>query len=197
MNRADNERVEQAIRDVKRGNVDAYTVVVGAFQRRLRAAVAGWCPPSVDPDEISHVSFVKAYQNIDSYVPNTDFYSWLCAFAQNLVRAEYRRIERESRNIRNYLDHTLLDALENGSSDLEREKERYEALLGCLDNLPDKSRTLIKMRYSRGTPLTEIARARKQSVSNIKYHLFAIRKKLRECIGRKLLRRNGESYETL
>lgn len=197
MNRAENDRVEQAVHDVKRGEVDAYAVVVGAFQRRLRAAVAGWCPPSVDPDEISHLAFVKAYQNIDSYVPHTDFYSWLCAFAQNLVRAEYRRIERESKNIRNYLDHALLNALESGSSDLEREKERYEALLGCLENLPEKSRALIKMRYSRGTPLTEIARTKKQSVANIKYHLFAIRKKLRECIGKKLLRRNGNSYETV
>jgi RNA polymerase sigma-70 factor (ECF subfamily) len=197
MGTSDKGRVEQAIRDVKCGDVDAYAVVVEACQRKLRAAVAGWCPPSVDPDEISHVAFVKAYQNIDSYVPNTDFYSWLCAFAQNLVRAEYKRIERESKKIRNYLDHTLLNALESDSVDLDREKERYDALLGCLENLPDTSRSLINMRYSRGTPLADIARSRKKTVANIKYHLFAIRKKLRECIGRKLLRRNGESYETL
>jgi RNA polymerase sigma-70 factor (ECF subfamily) len=196
MDRLAANRVEQAIRDVKRGDADAYAVVIEAFQRRLRAAVAGWCPPSVDPDEISHVAFVKAYQNIDSYIPDTDFYSWLCAFAQNLVRAEYKKIERESRNIRNYLDHVLLNALESEDLDLNREKERIEALAGCLENLPDKSRSLVKMRYSRGISLVDIARRRKRSVSAVKYHLFAIRKKLRECIGRKLLHLDGEKYET-
>ena len=67
--------VEEAIRRVRDGSVDAYETVVGACQGRLRAMIANVCPPGIDPDEIAHLAFVEAFKKIDQYVPNTRFFA--------------------------------------------------------------------------------------------------------------------------
>ncbi|MBN1670098.1 MAG: sigma-70 family RNA polymerase sigma factor [Kiritimatiellae bacterium] len=188
----DGRRVEEAVRRVQEGDVAAYRTVVQAYQRRLRAAIWGSCPPSVDPDEIAHMAFIEAYKRIDRYEPNTRFWTWLTVIAKNLLMAEYTKIKRQARNRENYINHLITDGLDEDVSRADAiEDDRSEALKECMALLRDKAQHVLRLRYAENVKLETIAAKIGKSVSAVKFELFAIRKKLRECIRKKLAFVNG------
>jgi RNA polymerase sigma-70 factor (ECF subfamily) len=174
--------VEAAIRRVQAGERAAYADVIGACQRRLRGAVAGHCPPGVDADEIAHMAFVEAYKRIDQYEPGTRFHAWLAAIARNLLLNECRRIRREARRIEAVVAGSLAEGL--GAAP-EPDEARIRALRECVALLPEGPRAVLRMRYDRDRPLEAIARRIGKSLAAVKFQLFAIRRKLRECVQRK------------
>jgi RNA polymerase sigma-70 factor (ECF subfamily) len=178
----DERTVEDAIRRVQAGSRADYAVVVDAWQRRLRGAVAGHCPPGVDPDEIAHMAFVEAYKRIDQYEPGTHFYAWLAAIARNLLLNECRKIRREARR----LERVVADALsDEAAAEPGPDESRVRALRECVSLLPDGPRSVLRMRYDRDASIGRIARRIGKSIAAVKFQLFAIRRKLRECVERK------------
>ncbi len=180
----DEQAIEAALRRVQAGDRAAYADVINALQRRLRGAVAGHCPPGVDPDEIAHLAFVEAYKRIDQYEPGTHFYAWLAAIARNLLLNECRRIRREGRR----LERVAAEALDSGAAAAGPgglDETRVRALRECVALLPAGPRAVLQMRYDRDAPLETIARRIGKSLAAVKFQLFAIRRKLRACVERK------------
>lgn len=179
--------VEEAIRRVREGSVDAYETVVAACQGRLRAMIAAVSPPGIDPDEIAHLAFVEAFKKIDQYAPNTRFFAWLSAIARLLLLSEIRKLRREARTRENYLEQVvgqcLQDELEAGS---DLDEMRVRALRGCVSGLPDHLREVVQLRYDRDASIESLSKKLGKTSGAVKVQLFDIRRKLRECVNRKL-----------
>lgn len=181
-------RIEDAIQQVKDGRVQAYEIVVQAHQRRLRALIAHLCPPGVDPDEIAQRAFVEAFKKIDAYAPHTNFFAWLASIGRAMVLVELRRIRGETRKHHNYLQHLVTEAIETDLDASPMPDERRLLLLrDCLSGLPDDRRALLEMRYTAETPLAAIAGRIGSTASAVKFQLFDLRRKLRDCVRRKLM----------
>jgi len=184
--------IEKAIARVRDGSVDDYELVVRAFQGRLRGMVANSCPPGLDPDEIAHLAFVEAFRKIDGYQPGTRFFAWICTIARLILLSELRKMRRELRSRENYLELVVggvMEAeLETGS---ELDEERVRALRGCLEALPDHLREAVQMRYDRDASIENISRRLGKSAGAVKVQLFDTRKKLRDCVTRKLAMLRG------
>ncbi len=179
--------IEQAIARVKAGFVEDFRAVVVAFHPRLRAIVAGLCPPGVEADEIAHRAFMEAYRRIDSYEPGTNFLAWLIAIARNLHRAEVEKIQRRTRNERNYLDHLLIEqSVRAGQREPGELEARAQFLADCVAQLKPEARALLALRYEDGRRVQAIARELGRSASAVSVQLFAVRKLLRDCVRRKL-----------
>ena len=63
---------------------------------------------------------------------------------------------------------------------------RHEALADCLSALPDKSRTLLALRYEQGLSLAQVAEQVQSTMDAAHKALSRIRLKLQECIERRL-----------
>src|SRR5437667_12152702 len=127
------ETIEEAIRRVREGSVDAYETVVAGCQGRLRAMISNMCPPGLDPDEIAHLAFVEAFKKIDQYTPNTRFFAWLSAIARILLLVEIRMRKREARGRESYLEQAVTEVLESEiDAGSELDEMRVRALRGCM-----------------------------------------------------------------
>ena len=186
MNQSD-PRIEDAIRRVKAGEIDAYGDVVGAYHHRLRNLLVGSCPPGVDADEVAHRAFIEAFRQIQNYRLGTNFYGWLSVIARNLLLAELKRLQRQHKNNAAYLEHLLAQGLaEAVEAEPLLEEQRALALRSCQQQLSMESQSLLQARYECQTPLEQVAGQLGKSVSAIKFQLFAIRQKLLKCVQRKL-----------
>ncbi|MGV2339189.1 MAG UNVERIFIED_CONTAM: sigma-70 family RNA polymerase sigma factor [Planctomycetaceae bacterium] len=63
---------------------------------------------------------------------------------------------------------------------------RSEALQSCLEQLPDRSRSLIRLKYHDGLKTDQIAQSLKSTPASVRVALFRIREALAACIQRKL-----------
>jgi RNA polymerase sigma-70 factor (ECF subfamily) len=184
--------IEEALRQVREGSVDAYETVILAYQSRLRFIIADISPPGIEPDEIAHLAFVEAFRRIDHYTPHTQFFAWLSAIARNLVLGAIRKMRREARGIENYLEQAVGQALQTElEAATELEELRASALRGCVAGLSDRLREILRLRYDRDTPIERIARNVGKSTGAVKVLLFDIRRKLRGCVNRKLAVERG------
>jgi len=179
--------VEQAIREVQAGSAAAYGIVVHGYARRIRALVAKHCPPSVDTDEIAHLTFVTAYREIQQYRPGTQFFGWLASIARMLLMAELKRVKRDAQNRQNYLAYETAQGLEEMAAEpSEAGEAKIHALRACTSRLSEEHRSLIQMRYADDASIAILATKLNKTLSAVKVQLYFIRKKLRDCVSRRL-----------
>jgi RNA polymerase sigma-70 factor (ECF subfamily) len=184
--------VEAALARVREGRVDAYETVVRAYQGRLRAVVANVCPPGLDGDELAHLAFVEAFRKIDEYTPNTHFFAWLCTIARLMVLGELRKQRREARGREQYLERVVGQAMETElEAGSELDEQRVRALRGCVAALPEHLRAAVELRYDRDASIELISRELGKSEGAVKVQLYDTRRKLRDCVNRKLALQRG------
>ena len=175
--------IEEAIALVQGGNVEAYRTVLTFYHRHLRNLIAGFCPPSVDSDEIAHLAFVQAYRTIAKYRRNTNFFAWLAAIARNALQCELEKVQRRARNEKNYLDHLLAQQLDRLASEHPEDTARWSSFLDeCLSQLRADARALVELRYRDGVRVQEIALREGRSPDAVSVQLFRLRSILRDCI---------------
>lgn len=69
--------------------------------------------------------------------------------------------------------------------------EEKKALRNCLDKLPEKSKTILKMHYDLGVTSVDMAAQMQMRADAVRRALFRLRYQLRKCVESKLA---GESY---
>src|SRR5687767_10008456 len=132
------EAIEAAIQRVKDGDADAYGVVVGAYQSRLRPLIASFSPPGVDADQLAHRAFVEAFRKIDTYRAGTSFFAWLAGIGRVLVLLELRRLRTEARRQQGYLRYFVADVVETQlEAAAELDETRVGLLRDCVAGLPE------------------------------------------------------------
>lgn len=179
--------VEEAVRRVQAGEVEAFETVLRAHEWSIRSFVISRCPPGGDADDVAQTTFLEAFRRIADYRPGTDFRAWLFTIARYQLLAESTRLRRRADYHSRYIPHALQQALERRAREGETEvDQRLESLRTCLTRLAQRDREVLEMRYDEAVSLAVIASRTGRSVGAIKKHLYQLRQKLHECIERKL-----------
>ena len=87
-----------------------------------------------------------------------------------------------------------MDAIDRAWAEMEPEMSRRElALRDCMANLPEKSQTLLALRYSESLKLEEIAEKIGRTLSAAHKALSRLRVRLEDCITKKLVQSGARS----
>ncbi len=134
-----------------------------------------------DAEDLAEEVFVRALLKMGSYDPaRGPLKAWIFRIAHNLL-VDYQR--KRSRRGQEELHERLEDDSKPVPQRVE-EKERSEALRGCLQGLPAAQRQVITMKYFAGMSNAEVAKAlgRSEGAINALQHraLRGLGKSLRE-----------------
>ncbi len=110
---------------------------------------------------------------------NAPFLAWARGIAANKILKEYRRIARSSVVLSPESLESMSQAYERTVTDIS---EKRVALEICIEQLPEKSRSLLNQHYKYGQPIVEIARGMKKRTDAVYQSLSRIRKRLAECV---------------
>lgn len=179
---ADDALIEAAIRQVRRGDVQAFAVVVRRFERPLRAWLAAHAPPGADVDEIAQKSFVAAYTRLHEYADGTNVAAWLFTIARYQLKTEATRLRRIADYHSRYAPDLLVRELDRRSDDPETADDRLRFLRECLDGVDERRRRFLTWRYDEAIPLAEMAARSGRSVMAVKKQLWLLRRQLQECV---------------
>lgn len=165
----------------------ARTLRFARLWAEARPALAGWLA-AVVPDadaaaDLEQEVAVAALSALPSYDPSRPFVAWV------LGMAKYKVIDRW-RSRRSPLplpDEGLIADLAELAYDIadQAEAERT-ALRECLDQLPDRSSSVLRAHYYDNLATADIATRFRLSPVNVRVLLHRVRGLLRDCIGRRL-----------
>jgi len=159
-------------------------------QTALRCFILSMLPGCQDTADVLQDTNVVLWEKMDSYEPGSNFRAWAFAVARNKVM-QYRSKEVRAKKVA--LSGELLEIIEEARRDIlpESLEAKLQALAHCLDALNKPERDLIRMRY------LEDHREEWESLSrpgaSIRVALCRIRGKLRECVERRIRRKEALS----
>ena len=157
-----------------------------ATRHALFAFIFGFTRNAHDAEDLFQEVWVRFSRALAEGADIQDQAKWCRGTARNLLLHYWRSRRREAVPA----DPELLDLVEQAFAEQAAGQEawraRQEALSRCLDELPDRSRQLLRLKYEDSLAADQIAQRWHQTAAAVLMALSRLRKALRDCAARKL-----------
>jgi RNA polymerase sigma-70 factor len=139
-------------------------------------------------EDLFQETMLTAWKKLSEFDRTRPFGPWLRGIAARLVMAHYRNTKHNfilgGEDMLEYVSRQIQRISEQSGDTWE---EKTEALLHCIEALPDRYRKPIRLRYFEGEPAHRIAEVYKISLEAVKKRLQRARALLLDCLRRKKL----------
>jgi RNA polymerase sigma-70 factor (ECF subfamily) len=181
---------EALVRRVRSGERELFSVLVDRYKRGIASFISAAVRGSSDVADLSQETFLRAYAHLDTFNPALGkFSTWIYQIARNVVRTHLgksqRRVPTQELPEDQTLENALPDLTREGdpSSGVLREEAERE-LREALADLPERTRTVLTLRYYNNMEYHTIASTLGLSLGNVKTLIhrgkIALAQKMRE-----------------
>jgi len=181
---------EALVRLVLGGNRERFAVLVDRYKKGITNFIGASVRGPADVADLSQETFLRAYAHLGTFNPSLGkFSTWLYHIARNVVRTYLAKSQRrpatqelgEDRTLENALPDTSLDA--DPSLGILR-AEAESDVRAALADLPERTRTVLSLRYYDDMEYQAIAQTMGLSLGNVKTLIhrgkLALAERLRE-----------------
>ena len=175
---------------MREGQTDAFEVLVERYRRGIANFVSAGLRDANEAADLTQETFLRVYAHLGTFNPQLGkFSTWIYQIARNVVRTHLGKSLRRPLAQQFPEDQTL----ENALPDLSREgdpsggvlrEEAERELREALAELPERSRTVLALRYFDNMEYATIASTLGLSLGNVKTLIhrgkLALAKKMRE-----------------
>ena len=165
---------ERFVQAVLAGDRDAFAILVERYKRGISNFIGASVRSSADVADLSQETFLRAYAHLGTFNPSLGkFSTWVYHIARNVVRTHLGKSQRrpltaeigDERTLENMLSDTSADADPMGGLlRVEAETEVRTALA----ELPERTRTVLALRYYDNMDYQTIATTLGLSLGNVK-----------------------------
>jgi RNA polymerase sigma-70 factor (ECF subfamily) len=181
---------EALVRRVRSGERELFSVLVDRYKRGIASFISAGVRSPSDVADLSQETFLRAYSHLDTFNPALGkFSTWVYQIARNVVRTHLGKSQRRVPTQELPEDQTLENALPDisreadPSSGVLREEAERE-LREALAELPERTRTVLTLRYYNNMEYHTIASTLGLSLGNVKTLIhrgkIALAQKMRE-----------------
>ena len=172
----------------RNGDHAAFAALIRKYQPMIHSLTFRMTGSVADCKDLAQESFIRAYQQLNSYQGASKFSSWLYRIAVNAC-LDWRR--RETRRSRLHTDWSETNAAERAGAESEPDTDELSRRVqAALMKLPDKQRATIVLTVYAGHNHAEAGRILGCSETTVSWRVFAARRKLK-----KLLSKQGCRHE--
>jgi RNA polymerase sigma-70 factor (ECF subfamily) len=175
------------------GDESAFWELLERFRRPVFSLVYRMIGDREQAEDLAQESFVKAFNNLDSYNPNYRFSSWLFKIANNHAIDHLRRARLATVSIHGSPHAANAEREEETRIVLESHDESPEQEMLALElgseieeaiaQLRPDYRTAVILRHIENRPYEEIAEIMEVPIGTVKTFLHRARAELREALG--------------
>ncbi|MBN1394299.1 MAG: sigma-70 family RNA polymerase sigma factor [Pirellulales bacterium] len=134
----------------------------------------------IDAHDVLQDTNLVLWEKFDQFEPGTNFNAW----AREIARYRVLRYRQVHANDMPILEPRVLDALARRIDEVDRRRDDLyaEKLLGCIEQLGNADRELIKLRYTGSVQVKVLAERLRRSENAVSQSLGRIRRLLRKCV---------------
>lgn len=181
---------ETLVHRVRSGEREVFGVLVDRYKRGIANFIGATVRNPTETADLSQETFLRAYAHLNTFNPQLGkFSTWIYQIARNVIRTYLAKSQRIPQLQELSQEQTLETALADPSPQadpagglLRQEAERE--LRAALAELPDRTRTVLALRYFDNMEYQTIASTLGLSLGNVKTLIhrgkIALTKKMRE-----------------
>jgi RNA polymerase sigma-70 factor (ECF subfamily) len=165
---------ETLVADVLNGDREAFAVLVERHKRGIANFIGGGVRSGSDVADLAQETFLRAYAHLGTYNPELGrFSTWLYHIARNVVRTFLGRSQRRPAAADLGEDRTLENSLPDQSHEADPiggvlRAEAEAEVRAALADLPERTRTVLSLRYYDNMDYQTIATTMGLSLGNVK-----------------------------
>lgn len=166
------------------GNEKAYKKLVDKYERALFFHILKMIKDREQVEDLVQETFVKAFDNLNTYSTNYAFSTWLYRIATNHTIDYLRKKKLKTLSIDEPMktkDGEMEMQLPDESAVTDRNiirKQRQKIVRNAIDNLPEKYRKVIELRHMEEKSYKEISDILDLPLGTVKAHIFRAREML-------------------
>jgi len=172
------------VKRAKGGDESAYKKLVNKYERALYFHILKMIKDREQVEDLVQETFVKAFDNLNTYSTNYAFSTWLYRIATNHTIDYLRKKKLKTLSIDEPMktkDGEMEMQLPDESAKTDRSiirKQRQKIVRNAIANLPEKYRKVIEMRHMEEKSYQEIADVLDLPLGTVKAHIFRARELL-------------------
>ena len=164
----------------------AYAELMNLYRDSIYYMLVRMVKNKDDAEDLTLMTFGKAFRYLDKYTPKYAFSTWLYRIALN-NSIDFLRVKN---NMPQYFDEDLYtnsatSIIDQSEDNLQRtpeeeviDKQRLQLLRAAVSELPDKYRKVIELRYYEDLAYEEIAERLGLTLSNVKIQIMRAKQML-------------------
>jgi RNA polymerase sigma-70 factor (ECF subfamily) len=166
----------ELIARAKRGDVDAFCMLVSNHKRSMYALALRFCGNHHDAEDLVQEVFFSAFRAIDRFRGDSSFHTWLHRIMVNsFVSQKRKKVLPRAGDVDEYPGFAIA-----GSDRTAYNNIMVQQILQRIEELSPPQRLIFVMKHRSGLTCEEIAEYIGTSVGTVKKTLFRIHTKLRE-----------------
>jgi len=173
----------ELVASAQHGDRNAFSELVRIHTRGVFNVVYRMCGDALVAEDAAQETFLRAWQNLSSYRPQTSLRNWLYRIAFN---AAMDMIRKEKRILPTDIEDLQLTDDRPGPEALASQNERTVLVQKAVLSLPDASRAVLVLKEYEGMSYHEIADALDIPMGTVMSRLNYARKLLKEKLEPKL-----------
>lgn len=181
-----NDTDESIIARVIAGDVDAYAEIMTRYEPKLHRYVTCLIHSHTIANDVVQDTFIKTYQNLQSYNAKYKFSSWIYRIAHNEAMNAIKRTNYITDDDINLLPDVGYDQHVEELVDREILKEHVH---GCLDQLEPKYREVIQLVYFENMKYDEVSDILHVPASTVGVWLSRAKSRLKEICDKRGVKR--------
>ena len=165
---------EQLVEQIQAGDRDAFTLLLERHKRGIANFIGAGVRSPSDVADLTQETFLRAYAHLGTFNPELGrFSTWLYHIARNVVRTFLGRSQRRPATAELGEERTLENTVADVSSEADPiggvlRAEAEAEVRAALADLPERTRTVLALRYYDNMDYQSIATQLGLSLGNVK-----------------------------
>jgi len=176
------------IKKAKNGNEGAFSILVNKYYPRVYASLFSFTKSKEDSEDLSQQTFIKVWQQLNSFRGESAFFTWVYRIAINLAKNYVSSAAYKKQKISSSIEFLELDV--TSFEDLESVIIHDQSLREINDfiiTMPESLKTAFTMREVEGKSYDEISEITKTPIGTVRSRIFRARESIIEYMKKELI----------
>ena len=164
------------IEKVKKGNKGAFNFLVNKYYPRVYASLFSFTKSKEDSEDLAQQTFIKAWQQIESFRGDSAFFTWIYRIAINLAKNFVVSSSYKKQKVNTSIEDAAIEitSYENIESVLTHNQSMKE-IRDFIKTMPESLKTAFTLRESEGKSYEEISIITNTPIGTVRSRIFRAR----------------------
>ena len=177
----------------KNGNEGAFKILVNKYYPRVYASLFSFTKSKEDSEDLSQQTFLKVWQQLDTFRGDSAFFTWVYRIAINLAKNFVVSSSYKNQKANTSIQDVAIEitSYENIESVLTHNQSMQE-IKDFIKTMPESLKTAFTLRESEGKSYEEISIITNTPIGTVRSRIFRARESIIEFMQKELM--NNEWY---
>tara|TARA_B100000482_G_scaffold42591_1_gene27512 strand:+ start:1457 stop:2032 length:576 start_codon:yes stop_codon:yes gene_type:complete len=176
-NSNDNDSV--LIERVKNGDKGAFNFLVNKYYPRVYASLFSYTKSKEDSEDLAQQTFLKVWQQIESFRGDSAFFTWIYRIAINLAKNHFVSSASKKQKVNTSIEYAEIEisSYENIEQVLMHDQSMIQ-IKEFINNMPESLKTAFTLRESEGKSYEEISLITETPIGTVRSRIFRARESI-------------------